>query len=64
MKELRPGSAGASEIRMIFASTRAGKRSSWSREQGRAVAGVVSRATPLADVRYTEHLAAGEEDRR
>lgn len=65
MKELRPGSAGRSEIRLIFAfdprrealvlvgGDKAGAWKSW-----------YSTAVPLADDRYAEHLAAlgeGEE---
>jgi hypothetical protein len=57
MKELRPGSAGSSEIRMIFAfdpqreaiflvaGDKAGQWRAWYRT-----------AIPLADTRFTEHL--------
>jgi len=59
MKELRPGSAGASEIRMIFAfdparevlflvaGDKAGQWHRWYRS-----------AIPLADARFAAHLAA------
>jgi hypothetical protein len=59
MKELRPGSAGTSEVRMIFAFDPA-------REAIFLVAGDKTghwkawyqAAIPLADERFTEHLAA------
>jgi hypothetical protein len=63
MKELRPGSAGESEIRLIFAfdpvreaiflvaGDKAGRWQSW-----------YQRAIPLADARFEEHLAALEEE--
>ena len=63
MKELRPGSAGTSEIRMIFAfdpareaiflvaGDKSGRWQSWYRS-----------AIPLADARFTEHLAALKEE--
>jgi hypothetical protein len=59
MKELRPPSSGASEIRMLFAfdprreaivlvaGDKAGNWDGWYRE-----------AIPVADRRFTEHLAA------
>jgi hypothetical protein len=59
MKELRPGSSGSTEIRMIFAfdplreaiflvaGDKAGQWQAWYRT-----------AVPLADARYEEHLAA------
>ncbi|WP_446686952.1 type II toxin-antitoxin system RelE/ParE family toxin [Phytohabitans kaempferiae] len=62
MKELRPGSAGASEIRMIFAfdpvreaiflvaGDKAGRWQSW-----------YETAIPLADARFEEHLASLKE---
>jgi hypothetical protein len=61
MKELRPGSSGTSEIRLIFvfdprrqaillvAGDKAGKWRAW-----------YDQAIPLADARYVEHLAALE----
>jgi hypothetical protein len=63
MKELRPGSAGTTEIRMIFAfdpqreaiflvaGDKAGQWRAWYRN-----------AIALADIRYAEHLAALEEE--
>lgn len=65
MKELRPGSAGASEIRLIFAfdptrealflvgGDKAGRWSVW-----------YEKAVPLADARFTEHLRSLEEEGR
>ena len=59
MKELRPGSAGTSEIRMIFAfdparrpsfSSRGTRQASWKAWYLVAI--------PLADERFTAHLAA------
>lgn len=59
MKELRPGSTGTTEIRMIFAfdpvreavflvaGDKSGRWQSWYRT-----------AIPLADARFTEHLVA------
>jgi hypothetical protein len=59
MKELRPGSAGTTEVRMIFAfdpareavflvaGDKSGRWQAWYRT-----------AIPLADARFTEHLAA------
>jgi hypothetical protein len=59
MKELRPGSAGSTEVRMIFAfdpvreavflvaGDKSGRWQAWYRA-----------AIPLADIRFTEHLAA------
>lgn len=59
MKELRPGSTGTTEVRMIFAfdpvreavflvaGDKSGRWQSWYRE-----------AIPLADARFAEHLAA------
>ncbi|HEX6870141.1 MAG TPA: type II toxin-antitoxin system RelE/ParE family toxin [Micromonosporaceae bacterium] len=59
MKELRPGSSGPSEVRMLFAfdprrtavllvaGDKARRWQMWYRS-----------AIPLADVRFTEHLAA------
>ena len=59
MKELRPGSTGSTEVRMIFAfdpireavflvsGDKSGQWQSWYRT-----------AIPLADARFTEHLAA------
>lgn len=64
MKELRPGSAGTSEIRMIFAfdpireglflvaGDKSGQWQAWYRT-----------AIPLADARFTEHLAALKEEK-
>jgi hypothetical protein len=61
MKELRPGSSGTSEIRLIFvfdprrqvillvAGDKAGKWRAW-----------YDQAIPMADARYVEHLAALE----
>jgi len=58
MKELRPGSAGSTEVRMIFAfdpvreavflvaGDKSGRWQAWYRA-----------AIPLADIRFTEHLA-------
>lgn len=58
MKELRPGSAGSTEVRMIFAfdpvreavflvaGDKSGRWQTWYRA-----------AIPLADARFTEHLA-------
>lgn len=63
MKELRPGSVGASEIRMLFAFdprreaiflVAGDKAGNWR--------GWYDQATPLADSRYAEHLKAMEED--
>lgn len=63
MKELRPGSAGTSEVRMIFAfdplreaiflvaGDKSGQWQSWYR-----------RAIPLADVRFEEHLTNLKEE--
>lgn len=63
MKELRPGSVGVTEIRMLFAfdprceaiflvaGDKAGNWRGWYDE-----------AIPLADSRYAEHLKAVEED--
>jgi hypothetical protein len=65
MKELRPGSAGDSEVRMLFAfdparqaillvaGDKSGQWRSW-----------YDRAIPVADVRLDEHLAGLEEGRR
>jgi hypothetical protein len=65
MKELRPASAGATEIRMLFAfdpvreavflvaGDKSGNWESWYRK-----------AIPLADERYTVHLEALEAGRR
>jgi hypothetical protein len=65
MKELRPASSGATEIRMLFAfdpvreaiflvaGDKSGNWDGWYRE-----------AVPLADERYAEHLAALEAGRR
>jgi hypothetical protein len=62
MKELRPGSAGTSEVRMIFAfdpvreavfliaGDKSGQWQAWYRS-----------AIPLADARFAEHLAALKE---
>ena len=59
MKELRPGSTGTTEVRMIFAfdpvreavflvaGDKSGRWQAWYRT-----------AIPLADARFTEHLAA------
>lgn len=59
MKELRPGSTGTTEVRMIFAfdpvreavflvaGDKSGRWQSWYRK-----------AIPLADARFAEHLAA------
>ena len=59
MKELRPGSTGTTEVRMVFAfdpvreavflvaGDRSGRWQTW-----------YSTAIPLADTRFTEHLAA------
>lgn len=63
MKELRPGSAGASEMRLIFAfdprraaifliaGDKSGAWQAWYRT-----------ALPLADERFTEHLRNLEEE--
>ncbi|GAB3508637.1 hypothetical protein GCM10027575_18850 [Phytohabitans suffuscus] len=63
MKELRPGSAGASEMRLIFAfdpareaiflaaGDKAGRWQSWYKT-----------AIPLADARLAEHLASLKEE--
>jgi hypothetical protein len=63
MKELRPGSAGATEVRMIFAfdptreaiflvaGDKSGQWQTWYRQ-----------AIPLADARFTEHLTVLKED--
>ena len=63
MKELRPGSAGSTEVRMIFAfdpireavflvaGDKSGRWQSWYRA-----------AVPLADVRFEEHLANMKEE--
>lgn len=63
MKELRPGSTGSSEIRMIFAfdpvreaiflvaGDKSGQWQSWYRT-----------AIPLADARYEEHLTSLKEE--
>ena len=65
MKELRPASAGATEIRLLFAfdpvreaiflvaGDKSGNWEGWYRE-----------AIPLADERYAEHLATLEAGRR
>jgi hypothetical protein len=62
MKELRPGSAGATEVRMIFAfdpireavflvaGDKSGQWEAWYRK-----------AIPLADARFTDHLTALKE---
>ncbi|GAB4105647.1 hypothetical protein GCM10028790_46660 [Micromonospora taraxaci] len=62
MKELRPGSAGATEIRMIFAfdplreavflvaGDKSGQWQSW-----------YQKAVPLADDRFQEHLSSLKE---
>ncbi|WP_431933181.1 type II toxin-antitoxin system RelE/ParE family toxin [Micromonospora sp. RP3T] len=64
MKELRPGSSGPSEVRMIFAfdpfreavflvaGDKSGQWQSWYRI-----------AIPLADERFREHLISSKEDR-
>ncbi|WFE38400.1 type II toxin-antitoxin system RelE/ParE family toxin [Micromonospora sp. WMMD998] len=64
MKELRPGSSGSSEVRMIFAfdpfreavflvaGDKSGQWQSWYRI-----------AIPLADERFQEHLISSKEDR-
>ncbi|WP_281357559.1 type II toxin-antitoxin system RelE/ParE family toxin [Micromonospora maritima] len=64
MKELRPGSTGTSEVRMIFAfdplreavflvvGDKSGQWQSWYRN-----------AVPLADERFQEHLISLKEDR-
>ncbi|WP_327006910.1 type II toxin-antitoxin system RelE/ParE family toxin [Dactylosporangium sp. NBC_01737] len=64
MKELRPGSGGTTEVRMIFAfdpareaiflvaGDKAGQWQTWYRK-----------AISLADARFTEHLTALKEDR-
>ncbi|MFI2709472.1 type II toxin-antitoxin system RelE/ParE family toxin [Micromonospora sp. NPDC018662] len=64
MKELRPGSSGSSEVRMIFAfdpfreavflvaGDKSGRWQSWYRI-----------AIPLADERFQEHLISSKEDR-
>ena len=63
MKELRPGSAGTSEIRMIFAfdpareaiflvaGDKSGRWREWYRD-----------AIPVADARFEEHLTALKDD--
>ena len=63
MKELRPGSSGASEMRLIFAfdpareaiflvaGDKAGRWQSWYQT-----------AIPLADARFAEHLASLKEE--
>ncbi|MEV0561581.1 type II toxin-antitoxin system RelE/ParE family toxin [Dactylosporangium sp. NPDC050588] len=63
MKELRPGSAGRSEVRMVFAfdpareaiflvaGDKSGRWETWYRK-----------AIPLADSRYADHLAALKEE--
>lgn len=64
MKELRPGSSGSSEIRMIFAFDPireaiflvAGDKSGQWREWYR-------RAIPLADSRFEEHLTDLKEEK-
>jgi hypothetical protein len=65
MKELRPGSAGSTEVRMIFAfdpmreavflvaGDKSGQWKAWYRT-----------AIPLADARFTEHLTALKEEGR
>jgi hypothetical protein len=65
MKELRPGSVGSTEDRMIFAfdpvreavflvvGDKSGQWKSWYRT-----------AIPLADARFTEHLTALKEEGR
>lgn len=65
MKELRPGSSGTTEIRMIFAfdplreavflvaGDKSGQWQSWYRK-----------AVPLADIRFEEHLIALKEAQR
>lgn len=65
MKELRPASAGATEVRILFAfdprreaiflvaGDKSGNWEGWYRE-----------AIPLADERYAEHLEALEAGRR
>jgi hypothetical protein len=65
MKELRPASAGATEVRILFAfdpgreaiflvaGDKSGNWEGWYRE-----------AVPLADERYAEHLVALEAGRR
>ncbi|MGW9192747.1 type II toxin-antitoxin system RelE/ParE family toxin [Micromonospora chersina] len=65
MKELRPGSAGPTEVRMIFAfdplreavflvaGDKAGQWQSWYRT-----------AIPLADARFQEHLISLKEDQQ
>ncbi|MEV6813878.1 type II toxin-antitoxin system RelE/ParE family toxin [Micromonospora sp. NPDC051296] len=65
MKELRPGSAGSTEIRMIFAfdpareavflvaGDKSGQWQAWYRQ-----------AVPLADARFTEHLTQLKEGER
>ncbi len=59
MKELRPGSAGSTEVRMIFAFDPI-------REAVFLAAGDKSgryrKAVPLADARFTEHLTALKEE--
>jgi hypothetical protein len=63
MKELRPGSAGATEVRVIFAFDPAreaillvggDKSQQWSSWYKKAI--------PQADARFAEHLAALEEE--
>jgi hypothetical protein len=62
MKELRPGSTGSTEVRMIFAFdpvreavflVAGDKSGQWKAWYGTAI--------PLADARFTEHLAALKE---
>lgn len=65
MKELRPGSSGSSEVRMIFAfdplreavflvaGDKSGQWQAWYRS-----------AIPLADERFAEHLAALKEEEK
>ncbi|MFC7545502.1 type II toxin-antitoxin system RelE/ParE family toxin [Plantactinospora sp. GCM10030261] len=65
MKELRPGSTGATEVRMIFAfdpareavfliaGDKSGRWQSWYRT-----------AIPLADARFEEHLTRLKEEQR
>lgn len=63
MKELRPGSSGSSEVRLVFAfdpnreaiflvaGDKAGRWKTW-----------YQRAIPLADTRYEEHLRSLKEE--
>jgi hypothetical protein len=65
MKELRPGSSGASEVRLIFAfdplreavflvaGDKSGQWRTWYRT-----------AIPLADARFEEHLTSLKEEQR